>query len=82
MIIKGALSKMWTEYKSPIRYYLNFDDGFVDLNQAIGTKISMKHIGNQCKSCGLDKPIYRMGFCQNCFFTMPEASPSIINPEL
>lgn len=82
MIFNSVLRKMYAEYQSPIRYYLNFNDDFIDVNQLISRKISIEHVGNQCKSCGLDKPIFRMGFCQSCFYTVPEASPSIINPEL
>lgn len=82
MIFTNVLRKMYAEYQNPIRYYLNLEDDFVDMNQLISHKISIEHVGNQCKSCGLDKPIFRMGFCQSCFYNAPEASPSIINPEL
>lgn len=82
MKITGTLHKMLTEYQNPVRYYLNFQQGFVDVNQSIGKKIRIEHIANECNSCGLDKPIFRMGFCKNCFYTAPQASPSIINPEL
>ena len=82
MKIQGALRKMLTEYQKPIRYYMNFQDVFVDVNQAIGSSIRITHVGNCCRHCGLDKPIFRMGFCSSCFYTVPEASPSIINPEL
>lgn len=82
MTIQGTLHKMLTEFQNPIRYYMNFSAGFVDVNQVIGKTLHIEHIGNECKSCGLDKPIFRMGFCKSCFYTAPEASPSIINPEL
>lgn len=82
MTLKGTLKKMLSEYASPVRYYLNFDAGFVDMNQSIGKKMQIKHVGNECLGCGLDKPIFRMGYCSTCFYTVPEASPSIINPEL
>lgn len=82
MIINSVLTKMYSEYHSPIRYYLNFEDAFIDMNQLISKKISIEHVGNQCKGCGLDLPIFRMGFCKNCFFTVPQANPSIIRPEL
>lgn len=82
MTITGTLSKMLTEYQNPVRYYLNFKDNFVDINQTIGKKIKIQHVSYECQSCGLNKPIFRMGFCKNCFFTVPEANPSIIRPEL
>lgn len=82
MRLKGTLRKMLTEFKEPVRYYLTLGDSFVDMNQAIGSRFSIAHVGNCCRSCGLDKPIFRMGFCSACFYMSPEASPSIINPEL
>ncbi|MXV37411.1 DUF2797 domain-containing protein [Flavobacteriaceae bacterium Ap0902] len=82
MKITGTLTKMLTEYQDPIRYYLNFKSGFVDVNQVIGKNMSVNHIAYECQSCGLNKPIFRMGFCKNCFFTVPEANPSILKPEL
>lgn len=82
MLLKGALRKMHAEYHTPIRYYLNLGDEFIDMNQLISKRISLEHVGNQCKSCGLDKRIYRMGFCRDCFFTVPEANINILKPEL
>ncbi|MDO5656183.1 MAG: DUF2797 domain-containing protein [Flavobacteriaceae bacterium] len=82
MTIQGKLQKMHTEYNNPIRYYLNLDNRFIDINQLIGKRLKFDHLRNQCMSCGLDKPIFRMGFCHTCFYTVPQASPSIINPEL
>jgi hypothetical protein len=45
-------------------------------------KDTIKHVGYQCVNCGENKPIYRMGFCKNCFFESPYASDTIIRPEL
>ena len=36
---------MITEYKNPINYFLNMDKGFVHLNQHIGKKLNISHIG-------------------------------------
>lgn len=82
MQYKGTLKKMLTELNTPIQYYLDLKDNFIHMNQIIGKEIEIKHISNECKSCGMDKPIFRMGFCKNCFFTSPEANPNILHPEL
>lgn len=82
MIFTGALKKMMTEYTAPIRYYLTMNEGFIEVNQLLGRALSLQHIGNECKACKLNKPIFRMGFCKNCFFTVPQANPSILKPEL
>lgn len=82
MTFEGQIRKMITENGNPIRYYLNLKDDYIDVNQQIGKKIAIWHEHNECLGCGLDKEIYRMGYCKNCFFTLPEASDSIIRPEL
>lgn len=82
MNFTGTLHKMLTEYQEPIRYYLNLNESYIELNQLIGRNIYIEHIGNECCNCKLNKPIFRMGFCKECFFTSPYASPSIIKPEL
>lgn len=82
MIFEGQIRKMITENGNPIRYYLNLKDDYIDVNQQIGKKIRIVHDHNECLNCGLDKEIYRMGYCKNCFFTVPEASDTIIRPEL
>ncbi len=82
MTFEGQLRKMITESGSPIRYYLNLKEDFLDVNQQLGKKIQIIHDHNECLGCGLDKEIYRMGYCKTCFFTVPEANESIIRPEL
>ncbi len=32
-------------------------------------------------NCGLDKPIFRMGYCKNCFFIVPQTSSFVLRPE-
>lgn len=82
MTLEGQIRKMITENDNPIRYYLNLESDYIDVNQQIGKPIKITHDHYQCLGCGLDKEIYRMGYCQNCFFTLPEANESIIRPEL
>lgn len=82
MTFEGQLRKMISENGTPIRYYLNLKDDFLDVNQQLGKKIKIYHNHNECLGCGLDKEIFRMGYCKNCFFTLPEANDSIIRPEL
>ncbi len=82
MIFQGQILKMTSQIGNPIQYYLNLSGDLININQLIGKKINLKHIGYQCISCGEDKPIYRMGFCKDCFFKSPYASESIIRPEL
>ncbi|MBV1888141.1 MAG: DUF2797 domain-containing protein, partial [Urechidicola sp.] len=78
----GVLTKMQTEFGSPIQYYLVFKDDFLNVNQLLNKKISISFDGYQCLNCGKAKKIYRQGFCYDCFFEIPQAAEWIINPEL
>lgn len=82
MTYQGVLTKMETEYAEPIQYYLVFDSDFLNMNQLLDKTITLQFIKHQCLNCGLDKPIYRQGFCKNCFFDIPQAADWIIRPEL
>ena len=78
----GVLRKMETEFSNPIQYYLIFENDFLNMNQLLNKNIRIQFVKFQCLNCGLDKPIYRQGFCQSCFFEIPQAADWIIRPEL
>lgn len=82
MIIEGQIRKMISENSKPIRYYLNFENEFLDINQQLGKNIRLTHDHDQCIGCNMDKSIFRMGFCKTCFFILPQTNESIIRPEL
>ncbi len=81
MKIETVLKKMDSEPVQPVRYFLDLGDDFFILNSAIGHKILIRHTGYQCKACGSDEPVYRMGFCRKCFFEHPAAGDWILHPE-
>ncbi|MGB5980842.1 MAG: DUF2797 domain-containing protein [Nonlabens sp.] len=82
MVITGTLRKMQTELKKTVQYYEVFRDDFIHLNQLLDKKITIKHVANECLNCGLDKKIWRQGFCYDCFTTVPQAADWIMKPEL
>ncbi|WP_291073538.1 DUF2797 domain-containing protein [Empedobacter sp. UBA5987] len=82
MQFEGQIRKMTTENGTPINYYWNFKNDFIVMNQLLGKKIKINFDHYECLNCHEDKEIYQMGYCKDCFFTIPEANPSIINPEL
>ncbi|OQD43797.1 hypothetical protein BUL40_04095 [Croceivirga radicis] len=82
MIYEGVLKKMRTEFKSPIQYYLMLGSDFIHMNQVLDKTIKISFIKYECLNCGLDKPIYRQGFCRTCFFEVPQAADWIMKPEL
>jgi len=82
MFYQGVLTKMETEFSHPIQYYLVFENDFINMNQLLDKTIEMKFVKYQCLNCGLDKPIYRQGFCRSCFFEIPQAADWVMRPEL
>ncbi len=82
MFYQGVLTKMQTEFADPIQYYLILENDFLNMNQLLDKTIHMTFVKHQCLNCGLDKPIYRQGFCKSCFFDIPQAADWIMRPEL
>lgn len=82
MHLTGQLTKMITEYNSPIQYYLNFNDEIIIMNQLLDKKIKIRFDNYKCLGCGLDKEIFAMGYCKECYFTSPYAGDWILRPEL
>ena len=82
MKYEGVLRKMETEFTDPINYYLIFESDFINLNQVLEKEMEFRFLHYQCLNCGLDKPIYRQGYCRSCFFEIPQAAEWIMKPEL
>ena len=82
MLYQGVLRKMQTEFAEPIQYFLILDNDFLNMNQLLGKQICMEFVKYECLNCGLNKKIYRQGFCQSCFFDIPQAADWIMKPEL
>lgn len=79
---QGVLTKMKTEYTTPINYFLNFANDFINMNQLIGKKVRMTFVRYECLNCHMNRPIYRQGFCKSCFYETPSAGDWIMRPEL
>ncbi|MCB7482452.1 DUF2797 domain-containing protein [Christiangramia sediminis] len=82
MRYEGVLTKMRTEITDVVQYYLLWENDFINFNQLIDKKISLNFLRYQCLSCGLEKKIYRQGYCYDCFSSIPQAGDWVINPEL
>ncbi|TXE15431.1 DUF2797 domain-containing protein [Psychroserpens burtonensis] len=82
MFYQGVLTKMQTEFAEPIQYYLILENDFLNMNQLLDKTITMEFVKHQCLKCGLEKPIYRQGFCKDDFFDIPQAGDWIMRPEL
>jgi len=84
MQYEGNIHKMHTELLSPVKYTLPIGENQIEINELIGKEIKMNFTGQiNCISCGKrTKTSFNQGFCYNCLQTAPEASESIIRPEL
>ena len=84
MQLEGNILKMRTELNNPVNYFLPVGDGEIVMNDLTGKEISMQFTGQiNCISCGkVTKTSFNQGFCYNCLQTAPEASESIVRPEL
>ena len=82
MTYQGVLTKMKTEFESPIQYYLVFENDFINMNQLLGKNVTIQFVKFQCLNCGLDKPIFRQGFDKQCFYNIARAGDWIMRPEL
>ncbi|WP_298555902.1 DUF2797 domain-containing protein [uncultured Algibacter sp.] len=82
MTYQGVLTKMVTEFESPIQYYLVFENDFLNMNQLLNKNVTIQFVKYQCLNCGLDKPIYRQGFDKQCFYDTARAGDWIMRPEL
>lgn len=84
MTFEGNLTKMRTQFGSPIQYSLQLQQEIIAMNDLIGKPISIAFNGRiNCVSCGkITKKSFGQGFCYNCFMSAPDNSPCIIRPEL
>lgn len=86
MEFTSTLEKMpaWLEAENKATYLLKADQDFIQVQRLLGRQITIEFENEKyCSNCGNRfEQLFRMGFCQNCFFTAPEAGESIIRPEL
>jgi hypothetical protein len=84
MLASGNILKMRAEFADPVQYFLPLGDSELPMNELIGQSISLKFTGQiNCISCGKrTKTSFGQGFCYNCLQTAPEASETVMRPEL
>ena len=81
---EGNILKMRTEFASPVKYFLPMGNDEVFMNELLGKEIKLSFTGQiNCISCGkMTKTSFGQGFCYNCLQIAPEASESVMRPEL
>ncbi len=84
MLASGTILKMRSEFANPVHYFLPTGETELSMNELIDQKISLKFTGQiNCIACGKrTKTSFGQGFCYNCLQTAPEASETVMRPEL
>jgi hypothetical protein len=84
MHFEGNILKMRAELATPVHYFLPVGGNEIVMNELIGREISLNFTGQiNCISCGKQtRTSFGQGFCYNCLQTAPEASESVVRPEL
>lgn len=84
MLASGNILKMRSEFADPVNYFLPLSGNEVPMNNLIGKPIRLNFTGQiNCISCGKKiKTSFGQGFCYSCLQTAPEASETIMRPEL
>ena len=82
MQYKTVLKKMMSELGTEVNYYLAVENDFLNLNQLLNKNIEISFEGYECLCCGLNKKIFRQGFCYECFYASAQVGDWIMRPEL
>ena len=82
MQYQTVLKKMMTELNEEVHYYLEVENDFLNLNQLLNREIEISFEGYECLCCGLNKKIFRQGFCYDCFYASAQVGDWIMKPEL
>lgn len=84
MFFSGNILKMRSEFADPVQYFLALGDVELPMNSILGKSVCLKFTGQiNCISCGKrTKTSFGQGFCYNCLQTAPEASETVMRPEL
>jgi hypothetical protein len=84
MLASGTILKMRSEFSDPVQYFLPVGETELPMNDLIGQKIQLAFTGQiNCIACGKrTKTSFGQGFCYNCLQTAPEASETVMRPEL
>lgn len=81
---QGKLEKMPVELQSPVKYFLDYGESKICINNFIGKNIRLT-FGNEIRCIACDKKTnksFGQGFCYPCFLNSPRNSECIVRPEL
>lgn len=80
----GNIRKMEAFHEKVIQYFLPVGEHRVNINELIGTPISLEYLGHiHCIKCGREtRKSFAQGYCYPCFTTAPETEECVLRPEL
>ncbi|MBT7529595.1 MAG: DUF2797 domain-containing protein, partial [Gammaproteobacteria bacterium] len=69
--------------QNPVQYSLRLNDEAYPLNEYIGQKVTLKHLGTiECLECGrASKKSFSQGYCYPCFKKLAQCDLCIVSPE-
>lgn len=84
MLFSNNLNKLISENLDEVQYFLKDREELIKLNKLIGQRIRFSHSSIiNCIYCGRrTRTSYSQGYCFSCSQTLPQASLSILKPEL
>lgn len=84
MLFSGTTIKMRSEYADPVQYFLQVGENELPMNALVGKNVQLTFSGQiNCIACGKrTKTSFAQGFCFNCLQKAPEASETVLRPEL
>lgn len=77
-----VLKKMITSLDDEVSYFENSNRHVLHLNQFLDRNLKIEFDGYECLNCGLEKKIFRQGFCYDCFYSSAQVGDWIMKPEL
>ena len=90
LLMHGFLRKMSSQLptggcnpQNPVQYSLRLNDEAYPLNEYIGQKVTLKHLGTiECLECGrASKKSFSQGYCYPCFKKLAQCDLCIVSPE-
>ena len=83
MHVRGNLQKMLTKLASPVAYQLPVGDERVNLNDVIGSPITLRYESEiNCIHCGRKtNKSFSQGYCYPCFKSLAQCDMCIVKPE-
>ena len=82
MLYQGVLTKMETEFSTPIQYFLVLENDILNMNQLLNKTLTLFFFFFQCLTGSIEAPFFGQGFWKCCFFELPQAADWIMRPEL